>query len=144
MVRRFVIRVGQDFRPARPDNPAASTLRRDTDVLGARTNQLSRRVLLDGVPDPPDAPADRKEHQWRTRGQPEYSGDRREAEVDVGFFAGEARRRLGELHDEAILGGSRAPLAEQIEQQPRARVAVAVQRVSEAIDWFATPQPRAH
>ena len=49
----------------------------DANVLDARADQLSVRVLLDGVSDPANAPADGEQHQGRTARQLEHARPRR-------------------------------------------------------------------
>jgi len=43
------------------------------DVFGARPNELTRRVLLDGLADPSDRAADGEERQRRSRRQSKYA-----------------------------------------------------------------------
>ena len=88
------------FVRAGPPSPTAcSQGRRWPDVPRPWPNQLPRRVLLDRLPDPPNRPADRPQHQRRACRQvkdPRQSGQR---EVDVRRLTNERRHNLRERVD---------------------------------------------
>src|SRR5262245_26380322 len=73
-----------------------ATERRSADVSRTRPNQRPARILLDGMPDPPHAPAEREDDEWSTSRQPQRAAQRDEAKVYAGLHPQRRLARSGE------------------------------------------------
>ena len=122
--------------------PTRRLLGHRPDVLRARTDGRTRLVLLDGVTDPADRSPDREQRQRGSLGKLERMHQRDEREVDGWFLAEDFLAERGDLAGEGEVLRLRVVLLQQFEEELRARIAVAVERMAESLDRFAAAETR--
>src|SRR4051812_42952125 len=110
------------------------------DILGAGADNLAGAVLLDGMADPADRPAEREHRQRGAGGQTENARERGESEVDGWPLADQCGGRPGDVEGHSQPGRSHEMPAQQLHQFRGTRIAGAIQRMSEAIDRLASTE----